>query len=69
MVPLRKPEISRDDRKTDREKLKEKLREILKREKRDFYSEDDKVTYYMNKLVNSLKLSPYVTNYFFKEFK
>ncbi len=42
---------------------------ILKREKRDFYSEDEKITYYMNKLINSLKLSSNVTDFFFTEFK
>ena len=45
------------------------MREILKREKRDFYTEDERVTYFMNKLVNSLKLSPHVTEFFFTEFK
>jgi hypothetical protein len=42
---------------------------ILKREKRDFYSEDEKVTYSMNKVINSLKLSSNVTEFFFAEFK
>lgn len=42
---------------------------ILKREKRDFYTEDERVTYFMNKLINSIKLSTNVTEFFFTEFK
>lgn len=64
MVPPHKSEI-KEDKAADKEKLKEKLRMILKREKRDFYTEDERVTYFMNKLINSIKLSTNVTEFFF----
>ncbi len=48
----------KDDKKPNQDKLLRKLREILKREKRQFKDDDEKVDYRLNRLVRAIKLSP-----------
>lgn len=49
---------NKDDKPINKVKLIKKLREILKREKRDFKTIDDEITYKMNRIVTAIKLSP-----------
>jgi hypothetical protein len=52
----------------DEGRLKEVLRGIFRREKRDFQSEDERISYNLQQLISSLKLSPATQNYNLKEF-
>lgn len=48
----------KDDKKPNQNKLLNKLREILKRQKVEFKTEDDRIDYKLNRLVKAIKLSP-----------
>jgi len=47
----------------DENRLKEVLRTIFRREKRDFQNEDERISYNLQQLVSSLKLSPSTQKY------
>jgi len=57
-------ETKTGDRARDEGKLREILREIFLREKKDFQNEDERISYNLNQLVSSLKLSIPVQKYF-----
>lgn len=49
---------NKDEKPINKVKLIKKLREILKRQKRDFKTPDEEVSYKMNRIVTAIKLSP-----------
>ena len=52
----------------DEGKLKEILRDIFKREKKDFNNEDERISYNLQQLISSLKLSIPVSTFFREEY-
>jgi hypothetical protein len=56
------------DRQRDANMLKEILRDIFKREKKDFHNEDEHISYNLQQLISSLKLSVPVQDYFREEY-
>ena len=71
-VPLsflfRSPEKEKVVKQRDEGRLKEVLRAIFKREKRDFQNEDERISYNLQQLISSLKLSPATQHYALGEY-
>ena len=59
----------KDDKKPNQNKLLNKLRQILKREKREWKDDDEKVDYNLTRLVRAIKLSPEATGYLVDDYK
>lgn len=52
----------------DENKLKDVLRTIFRREKRDFKNEDERLSYNLQQLISSIKLSPEAQRFTFGEY-